>query len=526
MNMSLIEKLIAVLLATVAGAVLSASCVLAAVTPSSYDDNFGTAGVAIRARAASDRGAAAVAIAEQPDGRIVVAAWCLPNTANIPKLCVYRLLANGSSDPSFAGGGVFTTDLDIEWYSNAWVLAQVAVQRTGKIVLATTCRGIDDAVEFCLLRLNVDGSVDGTFAGGGIPHIGIGVGSGLNAMALDTIDRIVLAGTCGNPSDNTTYICLARYTEHGGLDTGFGSAGVAQIQPAGATNAMGLALAINSSGRIIVAGRCSSVASGESFCIVQLNAAGVLQSGFGTSGVVSVAPGSGVISRAARAIVIQADGRIVVGGSCGPTFCLVRLRADGVLDTTFDGGYGATGISVLAFPGVSSAYLSAMAAQGDGRLVAVGTCSTPSSSQQTGCIARLWPDGYADSSFGVGGYEVYTDAMLVGGPGRLSDVAVTADGGLLMPGVCWLNGEQNPDHGCVLRVVGGPNTFSRCSFDIDGDGVVLPRTDGVLWLRAMLGLRVTQLIAGISFPAAARRSTAAAIRDYLSQQCGVAVRVD
>jgi len=525
MKTSLLQQLTRRLLVIVLTSVMLASTLQAAVTPSSYDGQFGTGGLAIRTLAPGENRSSAVAIATQLDGRVVVAGWCLFGAATLPKLCVYRLLANGASDPSFAGGAALNTGLDVEWYSNAWVLASVAVQRTGKIVLATTCRGLDDAVQICLLRLNADGSFDNSFGGGAQPRIGIGSTSAVNAVLLDALDRIVVAGTCGTPSDNTTYICLARYAEHGALDTTFGSAGVVQIQPSGATNSLGLALAISTSGRITVAGRCSSVALGESFCIVQLSASGALQTGFGSNGVVSIAPGSGdYLSRAARSVFVQADGRIVVGGSCGQTICLVRLRADGALDTTFDGGYGASGVSVLAFPGVITAFISALGIQGDGRMVVAGTCSTWASAPLSACTARLWPDGYADSSFGVGGYEVYADAIALGGPERLNAVAVATDGGLLMPGACWLNGEHGADHGCVLRVVGGPNTFSRCTLDIDGDGVVLPQTDTVMWLRAMLGLRGNQLVAGISFPVAARRASASAISSYLSQQCGVAVR--
>ncbi len=499
------------------------ACHVALALPAQPDTAFGSGGLALRLRGAGDSNASAVAIAEQRDGRIVVAGWCQPNGANVPRLCVYRLLANGAADPAFAGGGVLTTTLDIEWYSSAWVLAQVAVQRSGKIVLATTCRGGDLIARFCLLRLNADGSIDGSFGSGGSASLLIGAASAVNAMVLDASERIVLAGTCDSGVGNVAF-CLARYGADGTLDTSFGSGGIQQLLPSNAANAndMALAMAIDSGGRILVAGRCSTLAIGERFCIVQFDGNGQLRNAFGNAGVVFLSPGSGVIGRVARAIAVQADERIVVAGHCGAAFCLLRLFADGTLDTSFDGGYGASGMSFPVFPGATSSWLTALAVHGDGRLLAAGNCNATAAQQF--CLQRLWPEGYADSSFGSAGH-VEIGSMAAGNPLVLQDARVTADGAILLAGQC-RTAADNSGHSCVLRLQGGPNTFSACSLDVDGDGVVQPQSDGVLLLRAMLGLRSTHLPAGIAFAPAARRTTAAALRDYLSLQCGIAVRPD
>ena len=59
-----------------------------------------------------------------------------------------------------------------------------------------------------------------------------------------------------------------------------------------------------------------------------------------------------------------------------------------------------------------------------------------------------------------------------------------------------------------------------CDMDIDGDGKVLPTTDGLLLSRALLGMTgnsVVQNATGIG----ATRASWDAIRDYLVLRCGL-----
>ena len=58
------------------------------------------------------------------------------------------------------------------------------------------------------------------------------------------------------------------------------------------------------------------------------------------------------------------------------------------------------------------------------------------------------------------------------------------------------------------------------AFDIDGDGQVLASTDGLLLVRALLGLTGDAVITGALGPAATR-NTWPLIRTYLNGQCGL-----
>ncbi len=60
------------------------------------------------------------------------------------------------------------------------------------------------------------------------------------------------------------------------------------------------------------------------------------------------------------------------------------------------------------------------------------------------------------------------------------------------------------------------------AYDLDGDGQVLANTDGLMMLRAALGLPGTSIVAGATAPGAPR-NTWALIQPYLQGQCGLTI---
>jgi hypothetical protein len=72
----------------------------------------------------------------------------------------------------------------------------------------------------------------------------------------------------------------------------------------------------------------------------------------------------------------------------------------------------------------------------------------------------------------------------------------------------------------VIRLDNRKNPGRNCSADIDGDGKVLPTTDGLLLARASLGMTGSAVIAG-AVGLGAARPTWPLIRDYLIMQCGM-----
>ena len=72
----------------------------------------------------------------------------------------------------------------------------------------------------------------------------------------------------------------------------------------------------------------------------------------------------------------------------------------------------------------------------------------------------------------------------------------------------------------VIRLENRANPGSNCSMDIDGDGKVLPTTDGLLLARASLGMTGNAVITG-AIGIGALRTTWPQIRDYLISQCAM-----
>ena len=149
-------------------------------------------------------------------------------------------------------------------------------------------------------------------------------------------------------------------------------------------------------------------------------------------------PNSLATSRA-NAIALQSDGKIVLAGTktpigTGSEFGLTRINPDGSLDTTF----GANGVTATDFVNppynLSSTYdaILAIAIQTDDKIVAVGNTSNFDLYNFLDvAIARYNADGTLDTSFGVGG-KVFTD--FGGFSDSATDVKIQNDGKILICG--------------------------------------------------------------------------------------------
>jgi uncharacterized delta-60 repeat protein len=126
---------------------------------------------------------------------------------------------------------------------------------------------------------------------------------------------------------------------------------------------------------------------------------------FGNAGVVTI-DFNGSTDRASS-LAIQRDGKVIVGGfayagassleTFVDEFALVRLNADGTLDSSFGSGGKAT----TAFGGLTNE-ITGVAIQDDGKIVAVGFVQTLGRGYDFG-LARFNSDGTLDPSFGSGG---------------------------------------------------------------------------------------------------------------------------
>jgi uncharacterized delta-60 repeat protein len=173
---------------------------------------------------------------------------------------------------------------------------------------------------------------------------------------------------------------LIRVTTTGALDSGFGAAGVLSVPAPGPALAAAvdehLCTAASCPQREIV------VAGGNAtrFALARVTESGALDTGFGHAGIVTTtATGS-----PARALVVQSDGKPVAGGveassTAGPEMLLTRYTVAGALDPSFGiGGRVHTGYpdafgDTKTPSGIGAdAEVNALGLMPDGRIVAAG----------------------------------------------------------------------------------------------------------------------------------------------------------
>src|SRR6185503_8464165 len=205
---------------------------------------------------------------------------------------------------------------------------------------------------------------------------------------------IVAAGWSSNGTNRD--FALVRYTDSGALDTSFGTGGIVTT-PIGSSDESGNGVAVQSDGKIVVAG-VSSTGSNQVIALVRYTDTGALDSDFGTGGKVTTALGG--TFDLANSVVVQSDGKIVVAGDSlqGNSFdmALVRYTASGELDVDFGkGGMVTTAIGSRDDTGQR------VVVQGDRKIIVVGATWDGDISHIA--LVRYTASGALDPSFGTGG---------------------------------------------------------------------------------------------------------------------------
>ena len=141
------------------------------------------------------------AVAVQPDGKLVLAGLC--NGGTNFDFCALRYNTNGTLDTSFGSGGKVITAVGT---SDAYAVA-LALQPDGKLVLAGFCDSGTN-FDFCALRYNANGTLDASFGGSGTVITPVGTANDyLSAVAVQPDGKLVLAGFCDGAT-NTLFCAL------------------------------------------------------------------------------------------------------------------------------------------------------------------------------------------------------------------------------------------------------------------------------------------------------------------------------
>ncbi|MEO7158350.1 MAG: hypothetical protein ABI039_12350 [Vicinamibacterales bacterium] len=312
------------------------------------DFSYGSGGVAVLATAGDQQGKS---ITTDPNtGRAIVAGTT--RAGGIFNVAVARFTPAGVADSSFDGDGLATASFSPGQNALAYC---VVAQPNGRIITGgKTFNG--STYDFALARFTTAGILDSTFDGDGLrTHSAIPTTSDeITGLALQSDGKIVAVGTSTGPSATPSQFILARYTDTGANDAGFGAGGVV-IADFGAGNVAGaIGVALQADGKIVAAGGVTNFVSGDThFALARYTAGGLVDNSFDGDGKVTVTFGN---SDRGEAVAMQNFGgsqRIVVAGSSGSqgSFAIARLNLDGSLDTTFDGDGKV--LTPVTFPGSS-----------------------------------------------------------------------------------------------------------------------------------------------------------------------------
>jgi uncharacterized delta-60 repeat protein len=333
-------------------------------------------------------------ISLQSDGKIIAVGT--PDITRLPDgtdLAVpgYRFNPNGSLDAAIT-------------YLNSMVRVSsnfVESQPDGKIIVAGSTPSLNPvganfaSNDFSIARFNSDGiSFDSSFGNNGIETkelIGLGTA---NDVKFQPDGKMLVAGTVFDDRDESPFV--ARYNSDGSLDSTFDSDGISIANPIFTFYPRGSSLAIQSDGKILIAGPLRTLQVGPSdFGIIRLNQDGTIDFTFGISRFTAIPVGTQ--NDIPFSVLVQPDGKILVGGAAqGLGYAVVRLNSDGTLDTTFDSDGKATFGLVNPGSDTNQTFKISMFLQPDGKIILSGMAADLTT-------IRINSNGTLDSSFGSSG---------------------------------------------------------------------------------------------------------------------------
>jgi len=297
-------------------------------------------------------------VAFQADGKILIARDILSRGTGLP--LIIRLSTDGTLDPSFDSSSVPLKRI----YS-------IKTAFDGQILVAGVFT--NEFLTNGLGRLHVDGTLDSSFA----PRLPFG--DKLQSFATVPDGRVLVAGLAEEqeeePKEDPPGIL--RLNLDGSLDATF--------RPGSAPNLGISGILPLEDGRALIWGQFTEIAGNIRCGLARLNADGSLDMTF----LPPPAPSPNSHFPSIRAVAVQSDGKVLIGGAFARVGGLVRtgiarLNADGVVDPSFEAPL--------------SAEIGSIAVQRNDKIVVGGNFQAVGSSARVG-IARLNRDGSLDPAF-------------------------------------------------------------------------------------------------------------------------------
>lgn len=261
----------------------------------------------------------------------------------------------------------------------------VTIQPDGKVLYAGFFLTINGQPRSYIARFNADGTLDASFDTGNA----FAFDASISAVAVQPDGRIIVAGSFDKVGGLTRY-SVARLNSDGSFDPSFNVGFAAKVTSV-------TSVAVQTDGKVLIGGNFSSISSSTRNGFARLNSDGTLDTAFNTT----------CSAFSNKAIILQPDGKIVLGSSCGASSSGVsRLTTTGTVDATFDAGTGANGSAVTA-----------LALQPDGKLFVGGKFGTFNGVSRRG-IVRVNANGTLDNTF-VPATNYNTNAIALRSDGKV-----------------------------------------------------------------------------------------------------------
>lgn len=295
---------------------------------------------------------------------------------------------SGDLDTTFGTNGKVNTNFG----QGDFTINSQVIQPDGKILL---CGQIENSSVFYgfIIRLNADGSLDTSFntTGKAINQFI----DGFDKISLQADGKIVVGG------HQNSDVALARYNSNGTLDTTFDTDGMV-YSTTNATSYRGFVdLDLQTDGKIVVLSEFYS--GSQDYRVLRYTSNGALDTTFGNNGSTTTDIGNVEFP---KSIVIQADGKILVGGTTyGSSFenpFLARYSTTGLLDNTFN----SNGKRIYTLTGATYNKMSNLAVQADGKILFY--CKSTISSSPKILLVRLNSNSAFDTTFDTDGIAIAT----------------------------------------------------------------------------------------------------------------------
>jgi len=381
------------------------------------------------------------AVAIQEDGKIVFVGYA--EVAEDIDFAIARINTDGTLDNSFDMDGKVTTDFN----NTMDVPVAVKIQPDGKILAAGY--SLFNNPFFALARYNTDGSLDDSFGIGGLVTTIITDDDQAFAMELQDDGKILLAGVT-HEDGNYRDFALARYNTDGSLDNSFGTGGKVITDIIGFHDAAN-GVAVQADGKIIVVGYSGNGESnGADFAMVRYNTDGSFDASFGVGGKVRTDFYGN--TDMANSIVIQPDGKIILGGTAisayGYDFAVARYNTDGALDLSFGDGGKVTSSFLNQYTDIGFS----LVLQEDGKVILAGFATSTGQVTDFGMV-RYNADGSQDMSFG------FLGAVIIDFEGtneRCFSAAIQSDNKIILAG--YTSSDQTDPDFAIARCISGLET--------------------------------------------------------------------